>query len=544
MAYNQSKLDEYRQRLLGGGGETPFVSLTCPYCNGQRDARVKHVHPSTKPASPQEFWQHVVIDKFRKAQSSEGLANLSRAVVSADGNDGNGISSTSKDKMFVVGPMVDQSELPFRLLCREYGATLTYTPMLHAKSFEESAQYRQHYLTTSPLLLVRQALEHGSDRSHVGGGLVDRPCFVQFCGHDADVVLGAARWAVRGEGEEEGAATPVSVGDGAEQLYCCDAVDLNLGCPQGIARRGYYGSFLMEDWDCIHAMVHTLHVELEVPVTVKIRVFDKADGSADEALTLAYMRMLQAAGAQVICVHGRTRAMKGQLSGLADMALIARLRRQLHTATADASQRVPVISNGNVQRCEDVWRHLREVGCEGHMCAEPLLWDPTLFSDPALPVPAGRDFGANKPTRLRALHTAARYLQWCAAYPVDVGFIKAHLFKMCHHSYELHTAFREEICSMRTDLQSIAEYRGRGGGGGVDEGKEAASTMEGAEEGSADAAVIQMLQTHIQRLIEAEEACSVEGEQPKTAKAEKAAAKADIKSVFDDEEGFAMDFLF
>lgn len=46
--------------------------------------------------------------------------------------------------------------------------------------------------------------------------------------------------------------------DPEQLLFCakalephCDAVDLNLGCPQEIARRGYYGSFLQEDWDLI-----------------------------------------------------------------------------------------------------------------------------------------------------------------------------------------------------------------------------------------------------------------------------------------------------
>ena len=36
-----------------------------------------------------------------------------------------------KAPRFCVAPMVDASELPFRMLCRKYGAHMTWTPMLH-----------------------------------------------------------------------------------------------------------------------------------------------------------------------------------------------------------------------------------------------------------------------------------------------------------------------------------------------------------------------------------------------------------------------------
>lgn len=232
--------------------------------------------------------------------------------------------------------------------------------MYHAGHFASQKKYRERNFSTCP---------------------EDRPLIVQFCGNDADKILAAARHV-----END-----------------CDGIDINLGCPQDIARRGHYGAFLQDDWNLISEIISKLRNNLneQLGVSCKIRRFDEIEK------TVQYARMIEKAGCTFIGVHGRTREQRGCKAGLADWTSIKAVKDNVS---------IPVIANGNVQSLKDVEECLKFTGADSVMSAEGNLYNPGIFLDIHQP----------------AWVVAKKYLGYVEQYPVPAGMAKSHIFKLFH----------------------------------------------------------------------------------------------------------------
>lgn len=168
---------------------------------------------------------------------------------------------------YILAPMVGASELPFRLLCRKYGAQVAYTPMISSMSFACTDDFtNQHPEFTS--------LQKG----------YDRPLVCHFSANDPEKFAIACK---------------------KVEPYC-DAIDINLGCPQRTAYLEHFGSYLIDpnnqkDRDLVLSIVKAGNEAVKIPIFCKIRLLDTLEE------TIELCRQLKEAGASLITIHARYR---------------------------------------------------------------------------------------------------------------------------------------------------------------------------------------------------------------------------------------------
>lgn len=221
-----------------------------------------------------------------------------------------------------LGPMAGVTDLPFRVLCKEQGADLIYTEMVSAKGIYYNNK------NTDALLEIRED---------------ERPVALQLFGSDPEIMGSMAA---------------------KIEHRNFDILDINMGCPVPKVVNNGEGSALLKTPELAGKVVESIAKSIKKPVSVKFRIgFDEIDENIVD-----FAKRMEASGASMIAVHGRTRAQ--YYSGTANWDVIRKIKRAVS---------IPVLGNGDIFTPQDAKAMLEQTECDGIMVARGVRGNPWLF---------------------------------------------------------------------------------------------------------------------------------------------------------------------
>ncbi len=240
----------------------------------------------------------------------------------------------------MLAPMAGFTDYAFRKICRAHAAEYTVSEMVSAKALCYEQLGKKTECKTAPLAAVRDE---------------ELPMAIQLFGSDPRFVAEAARMI------EDRAYR------GCTSKSAPTAIDINMGCPMHKIVGNGEGSALMKKPHLAAEIVsETVKALKYTPVTVKIRA--GWDDNSKNAPEMA--KMLEAAGASLICVHART---KEQLyaPGI-DLSIIEKVKNAVS---------IPVIGNGDINCADDAIDMMNKTGCDGVMIGRGSLGAPWIFNE-------------------------------------------------------------------------------------------------------------------------------------------------------------------
>ena len=230
------------------------------------------------------------------------------------------------DKDFLVGlsPMDDITDMPFRELCKEFGADLLITEFIASEALNRDAEksFRKMRFTE------RQ-----------------RPIGIQIFGADEEELLRC-----------------LEVVEQAEP----DFIDINWGCPvRKVAGKGA-GSGILQDIPKMLRITESIVKKAHLPVTVKTRLAY----SADSMMVTDFAEALQDTGISALSIHGRTKTQ--MYSGQADWTLIGEVKN-------NPRMHIPIFGNGDITSAAQALDSKRRYGVDGILIGRAAIGNPWIF---------------------------------------------------------------------------------------------------------------------------------------------------------------------
>lgn len=226
----------------------------------------------------------------------------------------------------VLAPMEDVTDMGFRLMCKQMGASMVYSEFVSADALIRS---------------VNKSIQKLSIHED------ERPVAIQIYGRDVASMVEAARI--------------------VEEAHP-DVLDINFGCPvKRVAGKGA-GAGMLQNIPLLLEITKAVVDAVKIPVTVKTRL--GWDDSHKVIVELA--EQLQDCGIQALTIHGRTRAQ--MYTGEADWSLIGKVKE-------NPRMHIPIIGNGDVTTPERAKECFDNYGVDAVMVGRASFGRPWVFKE-------------------------------------------------------------------------------------------------------------------------------------------------------------------
>ena len=231
------------------------------------------------------------------------------------------IGNIELENNILLAPMAGITDLPFRLICKQFGVGLVTTEMVSSKAILYDDSKTKKLMNTTG---------------------EKRPISFQIFGSDNEAMAFASRYISN----------------------IADIIDINMGCPAPKVTKNGDGSKLLLDLEKAEEVIKSVVRNSKVPVTLKMRAgWDREHIVAPELAKIA-----ESAGISAITIHGRTR--DEFYSGHADLDIIKKVKESVN---------IPVIGNGDIKDEKAAKEMLEKTGVDGIMIGRAALGNPWIF---------------------------------------------------------------------------------------------------------------------------------------------------------------------
>lgn len=234
------------------------------------------------------------------------------------------IGDLKLDNNIFMAPMAGITDLPFRLICKSFGAGLVFTEMISAKGLYYGDDKTKNLMVTDE----REA-----------------PLGIQIFGSDGDIMADIINKHINPRKD-------------------IHLIDINMGCPAPKIVKNGDGSALLKDPKKIRSILRKAVKASEKPVSLKIRM----GWDHENIKGVEISRIAEEEGISLLTIHGRTRDMF--YSGKADWNYIKKIKDSVG---------IKVIGNGDIFTPEDAINMLNHTGCDGIALGRGAMGNPFLF---------------------------------------------------------------------------------------------------------------------------------------------------------------------